>query len=98
MNYWPAESCNLSECHEPLFSMIEDLSRTGARTAAIHYGADGWTTHHNVDLWRMSTPTDGSASWRLRPMGGGCGCAAIYGSIISTSLMLTFFVKKVIRL
>ena len=70
MNYWPAESCNLSECHEPLFSMIEDLSRTGARTAAIHYGADGWTTHHNVDLWRMSTPTDGSASWAFWPMGG----------------------------
>ena len=70
MNYWPAESCNLSECHEPLFNMIEDLSRTGARTAAIHYGADGWTTHHNVDLWRMSTPTDGSASWAFWPMGG----------------------------
>ncbi|WP_370636232.1 glycoside hydrolase N-terminal domain-containing protein [Cohnella sp. CFH 77786] len=23
MNYWPAETCNLSECHEPLFDLIE---------------------------------------------------------------------------
>ncbi len=23
MNYWCAESCNLSECHEPLFDLIE---------------------------------------------------------------------------
>jgi len=70
MNYWPAELCNLSECHEPLFAMIADLSRTGARTAAVHYGARGWTTHHNVDLWRASTPTGGDPSWAFWPMGG----------------------------
>ena len=26
MNYWPAEICNLSECHEPLFKMIKEVS------------------------------------------------------------------------
>ena len=26
MNYWPAEVCNLSECHLPLFDAIKDLS------------------------------------------------------------------------
>lgn len=70
MNYWPAEVCNLSECHEPLFDMLEDLSGSGRRTAEIHYGARGWTTHHNVDLWRMTTPTGGSACWAFWPMGG----------------------------
>ncbi len=70
MNYWPAELCNLSECHEPLFGMIADLCRTGARTAAVHYGARGWTTHHNVDLWRASTPSGGDPSWAFWPMGG----------------------------
>lgn len=70
MNYWPVEICNLSECHEPLFDLIRDLSETGARTARIHYGTRGWVAHHNVDLWRMSTPSDGDPSWALWPMGG----------------------------
>ncbi len=33
MNYWPAEVTNLSETHSPLFSMLKDLSVTGAETA-----------------------------------------------------------------
>lgn len=70
MNYWPAEVGNLSECHEPLFRMIEELSENGARTAAIHYGAEGWVAHHNVDLWRASTPTKGHPSWAFWPLGG----------------------------
>jgi alpha-L-fucosidase 2 len=70
MNYWPAEVCNLSECHEPLFGLLEDLSHTGRRTARILYGARGWTAHHNVDIWRTSTPTGGDASWAFWPMGG----------------------------
>jgi len=70
MNYWLAEVTNLSECHEPLFDLIQDLSISGQRTAALHYGCRGWTAHHNVDLWRMSTPTEGDASWAFWPMGG----------------------------
>src|SRR5690606_20448424 len=70
MNYWPAESCNLGECHEPMLEMIRELSETGARTAAIHYGCGGWTAHHNVDLWRMSSPSGGHPSWAFWPMGG----------------------------
>ena len=26
MNYWPAESCNLAECHEPLLRLVELLA------------------------------------------------------------------------
>ena len=26
MNYWPAETCNLAECVEPLIAMVKDLS------------------------------------------------------------------------
>ena len=50
MNYWLSETCALSECSEPLFALLEDLSVSGARTAAIHYGTRGWTAHHNTDL------------------------------------------------
>ncbi|MNZ50608.1 hypothetical protein D3C78_683990 [compost metagenome] len=70
MNYWPAEIGNLSECHEPLFDMLGELSISGARTAAIHYNCEGWTAHHNVDLWRTSTPTAGHPSWAFWPLGG----------------------------
>ena len=38
MNYWPAEVCNLSECHQPLFDMLKDISVTGAKTAKAYYG------------------------------------------------------------
>jgi alpha-L-fucosidase 2 len=58
MNYWPAESCNLAECIEPLMAMTMDLTETGARTARVHYGARGWVAHHNTDLWRASAPID----------------------------------------
>ena len=58
MNYWPAEVCNLSETAEPLFSMIRDLSVTGAETARTLYHANGWVTHHNTDLWRIAGPVD----------------------------------------
>lgn len=60
MNYWPAEVCNLSECHEPLFDLIEDCSKTGAKTAQAHYGARGWVLHHNTDIWRGTAPINAS--------------------------------------
>jgi len=56
MNYWPAESTNLAECHEPLFDMVEDCAVTGRRTAEVHYGCRGWVLHHNTDLWRGTAP------------------------------------------
>lgn len=70
MNYWPAEVCNLSETAEPLFSMIRDLSKTGAETARTMYGCRGWMAHHNTDLWRIAGPVDG-AFWGMFPNGGG---------------------------
>lgn len=70
MNYWPAEVVNLGDCHEPMHRMIGELAQAGRRTARIHYGARGWTAHHNVDLWRMTTPSGGDASWAFWPMGG----------------------------
>ena len=69
MNYWPAEVTNLSDCHEPLFSLIEDLSKTGVETAKTLYNADGWVAHHNTDIWRVAGPIDGSF-WGMWPHGG----------------------------
>ena len=69
MNYWPAEVCGLTECVEPLFEMVRDLSVTGAETARKMYDCRGWVTHHNTDLWRIAGPVDG-ANWGMFPNGG----------------------------
>ena len=74
MNYWPAETANLAELHEPLLAFTADLAVTGAKTAATNYGARGWTAHHNSDLWRQSAPVGdyghGDPVWALWAMGG----------------------------
>jgi alpha-L-fucosidase 2 len=77
MNYWPAEPTNLSECHEPLFALIKDISETGSKTAAINYGAGGWVCHHNTDLWRATGPIDG-AFWGFWPTGGAWLCQHLW--------------------
>ena len=69
MNYWPALVGNLAETQQPLFSMIRDLSETGAKTAREMYGCNGWVAHHNTDLWRIAGPVDGTP-WGMFPTGG----------------------------
>ena len=69
MNYWPALIGNLAETQEPFFSMIRDLSETGAKTAQEMYGCHGWMAHHNTDLWRIAGPVDGT-TWGMFPTGG----------------------------
>ena len=49
MNYWPAESCNLSECHMPLFCLLEKLAKNGRKVARQMYGCRGTVAHHNTD-------------------------------------------------
>ncbi len=60
MNYWPVEVTNLSECHEPLFDMLDDVAQSGRKTAKAHYGCRGWVLHHNTDLWRGTAPINAS--------------------------------------
>lgn len=81
MNYWPAETCNLSECAEPLFELVHDLSHTGARAARETYGLPGWVTHHNIDLWRAANPVGmgvGQPTWANWCMSGPWLCAHLY--------------------
>jgi alpha-L-fucosidase 2 len=83
MNYWPAESTNLSELVEPLTRMVLDLAETGQRTAKLHYGARGWVAHHNTDLWRATAPVDGpnSGMW---PTGGAWLCQHLWEHYLYT--------------
>jgi len=60
MNYWPSEVTNLSECHGPLFDLLNDVAESGSKTAQAHYGCRGWVLHHNTDLWRGAAPINAS--------------------------------------
>ena len=77
MNYWPAEMCNLAECHEPQLRMVTELVEGGSRTAKVNYGARGWVCHHNIDHWRATGPIDGTG-WGMWPTGGAWMCQHLW--------------------
>jgi alpha-L-fucosidase 2 len=83
MNYWPAEVCNLSECHLPLFDAIKDLSENGAKTAKVQYNARGWVVHHNFDIWMGTAPVD-AARYGMWPIGGSWLCQHIWEHYLYT--------------
>jgi alpha-L-fucosidase 2 len=68
-NYWPAEVCNLTECNEPLFKLIEFLDVQGEKTAKGMYGANGWVAHVFTNAWGFTAPGPG-LGWGLFPTGG----------------------------
>ncbi|MBP7053223.1 MAG: glycoside hydrolase family 95 protein [Phycisphaerae bacterium] len=77
MNYWPAEVCNLSECHKPLFDLIDSLRPSGRKTAKVHYGADGWTVHTITNVFGYTSPGE-SPGWGLFPAAGAWLCQHLW--------------------
>lgn len=71
MNYWPAEVCNLSELHEPLFDLIDRLIINGKRIAKEQYGCRGAVIHHTTDLWAPAWMRAATAYWGAWTGGGG---------------------------
>jgi alpha-L-fucosidase 2 len=96
MNYWPAETTNLSECAEPLFQMLKELAVKGAKTSQTNYGMSGWVAHHNSDIWRMSNPVGesfGSPVWANWQMGGTWLCQHLWEHYLFTGD--TKFLRKI---
>lgn len=91
MNYWPAEPCRLGECHEPLFTMLEEIQEQGRSIAKNNYGCRGWVLHHQTDLFRNAHPRGyhatahkGSARWAMWPMGGVWFCCHLWEHVLHT--------------
>ncbi|MFC5468126.1 glycoside hydrolase N-terminal domain-containing protein [Cohnella suwonensis] len=78
MNYWPAESCNLSECHGPLFDFIERLRVRGRETAEVMYGCRGFVAHHNSDIWADTAPQDVCITSTFWTMGAAWLCLHLW--------------------
>ena len=77
MNYWPAETTNLAECHTPLFDLLDSLREPGRETARVHYGAGGFVAHHITDVWGFTVPAV-AARWGLWPMGAAWLCLHLW--------------------
>ncbi len=84
MNYWPAETANLSELTEPLFTLVRELAINGAGTARDMYGRRGWVAHHNVTIWRDSYPVDGQARAAYWLMSGAWLCSHLWEHYLFT--------------
>lgn len=82
MNYWPVLMCNLAECNEPIIDLIKSASAKGKETAEKFYGAPGFVSHHNIDLWANTTPVGnkvvGSARYAFWNMSSGWLCRHLY--------------------
>ncbi len=78
MNYFPALSCNLAEMNLPLVELVRGLSVTGEKTAKDLYHARGFVSHHNTDIWRLSTPVSGKAQWSFWPLSSGWLCRHLF--------------------
>jgi alpha-L-fucosidase 2 len=78
MNYWPAEICNLSECHTPLFDHIRRMHPRGKEVAREMYGAGGFVAHHNTDIWGDCAPQDTYLPATYWVMGAAWLCLHIY--------------------
>lgn len=58
MNYWIAESGNLSDCHMPFFELLKRVCENGKKTAEKMYGCRGSVAHHNTDIYADTAPQD----------------------------------------
>lgn len=92
MNYWPAETANLSECAEPLFDLIEAMAKHGDITAQACYGCGGFVAHHNTDIWAHTAPVGppndkenyDCTGYSIWPMSAGWLCEHLYEHYLFT--------------
>ncbi len=77
MNYWPAEVCNLAECHEPMFFLIDSLRRRGRITARKVYNCGGFVAHHTTDVWFFTAPI-GKTQYGMWPTGAAWCCQHLW--------------------
>ena len=77
MNYWPAEVCNLAECHEPFFDLTDNLRPSGRKTARDVYGCRGFVAHHTTDAWFWTSPI-GNVGYGMWPSGAAWCCQHLW--------------------
>jgi alpha-L-fucosidase 2 len=87
MNYWPAEPLGLSASAIPLMEFIRNCSVAGEPVVRNMSGMNGWTVHHNSDIWCAANPVGekaGSPSWANFVMAGPWLCTHLYEHYLFT--------------
>lgn len=77
MNYWPAESTNLGDLHQPLVEFTKQLVVPGQKTAQAYYKSNGWVAHVIANPWKFTAPGEG-ASWGSTLSGGAWLCEHLW--------------------
>ena len=83
MNYWLAETTNLSELHQPLFALIAALQEPGSKTARLYYNSRGWVGHVLANPWGFTSPGEG-ASWGATNSGSAWLCQHLWEHYLFT--------------
>lgn len=84
MNYWPVETCNLSELHTPFFELIEKMRPKGRVTAKEMYECRGFMAHHNTDMFGDTAPQDKCISATIWQAGAAWMCLHLFEHYLFT--------------
>ena len=79
MNYWAAEPSNLTEMHEPMLRMTENLVKPGEKTARAYFGPNtpGWVVGYTTNGWSWTSP-GASLPWGVYFGGSGWMCQHLW--------------------
>ena len=77
MNFWGAETGNLSDLHLPLTEYIKSLVIPGEKTAKIYYNSRGWVTHILGNVWGFTSPAEDPA-WGATNTAGAWLCQHLW--------------------
>jgi alpha-L-fucosidase 2 len=77
MNYWPAETANLSECHTPMLRFIQTIVEPGRKTAKSYFDAPGWMMAYTTNAWGWTAPGP-AGPWGPFFLGGAWICQHLW--------------------
>lgn len=83
MNYWLAQTTNLSDLAQPLFQFTKNMVVNGSKTAEKYYGANGWVAHVLGNPWFFTSPGEG-AEWGSTLTGGAWTASHIWEHYLFT--------------
>ena len=78
MDHWISQTCGLTECSDPLFSLLERIRDNGHITAREMYGCDGFVCHNATDLWGDTAPCGSENPTAFWCLGGAWLCLYIF--------------------
>lgn len=81
MNYWMAETANLSECHTPFINFVNALRVNGRQTAREVYGSSGFVVAHRTNADLFTAPVSGLTIW---VSGAGWACQHLWEHYLFT--------------